>query len=130
MATAPVLALGDDLDTYQLDMLRTVVQVVAFAVGGAVGLLWAIRTGWFTLNRSTMDALKENISALEQRVECLETKLTEYERLTEELEGEVAGKNRAIAEMVAAIGESRMCAKAWTCEERVIPTHRREDDRQ
>lgn len=104
-----------------LDTIRTVVEVVAVAIGAAIGILWTIRTGFFTLQKRTVDTLKEAVAALEEKVAILEKRLTEYEKRNRELEGMVEGKERVISEIIASITESGLCEKAWTCVERVVP---------
>jgi len=109
------------MTTYQLDEIRTILQIVAFAVGSAFGVLWTIRTGFFQLNSRTMTTLKEAIAALEEKVAVLEAKIQEYDKRNKELEGMVEGKERIISEIITSITESGLCEKAWDCDERIVP---------
>jgi len=106
---------------YELDMLRTIVQVVAFAIGGALGILWTVRTGFFSLQKRTVTTLQDTVTALEERVAQLEQKLFDYETRNSELEGMVEGKDKAIAELIAGVAESRLCVKAWSCPDHEPP---------
>lgn len=107
-----------------LDVIKTVAQILALAIGGAAGVLWTLRTGFFTLQKRTVETLKETVAALDGRVVQLEEKIQEYEQRNSELEGMVEGKDRAIAEIIAGVAKSGLCASAWDCERRVIPVEK------
>ena len=112
------------MSALDLDIVRTIAYTVALAIGGAVGILWTIRSGFFTLQKRTVETLKETLSALEMRVDQLEQKVREYEQRNSELEGMVEGKDRAIAELIAQVAKSGLCGKAWECVHRVVPVEK------
>lgn len=105
-----------------LASVKLVVEALALAVGGALGILFAIRNGWFKMQKDTVDTYKDAIEALELKVEDLEGRMRSLEDKNKELEGEVEGKDRVIEELVAAISASGLCQRAWEpCPNRIIP---------
>ena len=71
------------------------VQLVIFAVGGAVGVLIAARNGWFKLQKDTAVMYQDALDAMETRVHDLETRVGSLEKTNQELRGEVEGKEAA-----------------------------------
>ena len=108
-----------------LDLIRTVVQVIAFAVGGALALVWGIRGGFIRLQHETVDTYKEAIAAMELKMAELEARVAHLEQKNEELMGELEGKELVIAELVREITESGLCKKAMRCVDREVPMARR-----
>ena len=109
------------MDSYTLDMVRTLVQVVAFAIGGTIGLLVAIRSGWFKMNKETLETYKEALNAMDVKIQELEKRIKQLEEKNNELQGELEGKDLVIEELIDAVAESGLCQKAWECHERIIP---------
>lgn len=110
------------MDASTLASVKFIVEAVALAIGSALGILIAVRNGWFKMQKDTVSAYKDSIEALERKVSDLEDRMLALEAKNRELEGEVEGKDMVIDELVQAISESGLCQRAWDdCADRVIP---------
>lgn len=116
------------------DGLTTAIEVIVIAVGAAIGILWTVRTGFFTLQKRTVESYKEaldsaaaNNTELMQRVSVLESKVHDFGRKLRAMEAEneklratVVSKEGAIAEMLAAVAVAGVCGRV-ECADRIPP---------
>jgi hypothetical protein len=104
-----------------LDLVRTVLEIVGITIGGAMGVLWTVRTGFFTLQKRVVETLKEAVEALETRVGQLEAEVQKAQIQRQELEGVIEGKEKVITDIILSVTESGLCENAWSCDNRIVP---------
>lgn len=102
--------------------MSDVVKLVMDIAGLVGGLAALVAIVYIALNRGLVENYKATVESQNARISSLVDENTGLRERVAKLEGERDGYELAAKLMVEAITTAGICAKAWHCQDRIIPT--------